>query len=399
MNASEPIEFAEKLLSLLDTGSFTTTYKYALLLAMFDAALEGTDADGAAPTVLHGRALGRRVFELYWRQARPYSSDGILRQSAQNDIVTKIHTMRTRLGISDDTPLEVARLQHPDAIASLEADAVTTVIRFPIPLLQRFGAGGTWVEDRFIYEIGWDDSVTKGRIRRSDFDDRLHLRPGAGDALTAIAGLARPVVQREWIRHVARRNAEHVDELGVESFMFGAQRIALDRVRGSLLELQDGRCFYCERDRGPWEVDHFLPWSRWPDDRLDNLVVADRRCNNDKRSALAATDHLARWWERFTPDDVVDRQLASISQDCQWPRRPDRTAAGARGVYLHQPPGTMLWAALGSVEPLDAGHLRFVLDPPALAAEGAPDTGAWAAPRRTSTPGRREAGTPTTGAD
>jgi hypothetical protein len=34
-------------------------------------------------------------------------------------------------------------------------------------------------------------------------------------------------------------------------------------------------------------VDHFVPWSRYPDDTLDNVVVADNRCNGFKSSSLA----------------------------------------------------------------------------------------------------------------
>ena len=39
--------------------------------------------------------------------------------------------------------------------------------------------------------------------------------------------------------------------------------------------LQGGRCFYCEDAlRGPTDVDHFIPWARYPDNGLDNLEGA-----------------------------------------------------------------------------------------------------------------------------
>jgi 5-methylcytosine-specific restriction endonuclease McrA len=363
------VAFAEKLLALLDTGSFTTSYKYALLLGLFDAAMEGTAADGSAPRSLRGRALGRRVFELYWRQARPYSDTGPLRQSKQRDVVVKIAELRQQLQLAEHVPLDAARIAHPHAVGRLEREVVATVVRYPIPLLQRFGSGGSAVEDRFIYEVPWDEGISPGRVHRDDFDDRLHLVDGAGKHLLAIAGLARPVVEREWLRHVARRNADQVDELRLESFLFGSERISLQRVRDPLLTVQSGRCFYCDGERGPWDVDHFLPWARWPDDRLDNLVVAHARCNNDKRAALAALDHVERWWPRLLPGDPLDRQLDELASSLDWPRRPDRTAGGARGLYLHQPQGTMLWAGPGQVEPLDAERLRGLLHPARLAAD------------------------------
>ena len=47
-----------------------------------------------------------------------------------------------------------------------------------------------------------------------------------------------------------------------------------------LRELQDNRRFYCERRiDGQVEVDHFIPWARHPDNGIENLVVADQRCN------------------------------------------------------------------------------------------------------------------------
>jgi 5-methylcytosine-specific restriction endonuclease McrA len=366
--SGDVVAFAEKLLGLLDTGSFTTSYKYALLLALFDATVEETAADGSAPRVLRGRDLGRRVFELYWRQARPFSAAGPLRQSTQRDVVVKIAELRRRLGVAEHMTLDAARTTHPAEVGRLEHEVVATVVRYPIPLLQRFGVGGVAVEDRFVYDVGWAAGIAASRVHRGDFDDRVHLVGEAGDHLIAIAGLARPVIEREWLRHVARRNTDEVDELRLEAFLFGSQRQSLSAVRAPLLELQTGRCFYCDGERGPWEVDHFLPWARWPDDRLDNLVVTHRRCNNDKRAALPALGHLERWWGRMLPGESLDQQLDDLAVRLRWPRRPERTAGGARGLYLHQPAGAMLWAGPGRVEPLDPARVRVVLAPAALAA-------------------------------
>jgi 5-methylcytosine-specific restriction endonuclease McrA len=368
------IAFGEKLLALLDTGSFTTSYKYALLLALLDATLEGTASDGSAPTVLHARDLGRRVFELYWQQARPFSEEGSLRQSSQRDLVVKISELRAELGLPEHVPIDVARRRHPLELRRLEREAVATVVRYPIVLLQRFGSGTGALDDRFIYEVPWDESVRAGVVHRPDFDDRLRLRPAAGGHLAALAGLARPVIEREWLRHVARRNSDHVDELRLESFLFGSQRISLAPVRDPLLQLQDGACFYCGGQRGPWEVDHFLPWARWPDDRLDNLVVAHRRCNNDKRASLAALGHLERWWARCRSGGSGDRGLAEIARLLTWPRQPARTTAAARGLYLQQPSWTMLRRGRGEVEPLDLRRLGAILvEPSSLAADGGAD--------------------------
>jgi 5-methylcytosine-specific restriction endonuclease McrA len=367
---SSALAFGEKLLAILETGSFTTSYKYALLLAIFDATLETTGPEGQPPTVLHGRDLGRRVFELYWWQARPFGDQRALRQSGQRDLIVKIAELRDELELPEHISVDAARARHPEPVQRLEREVIATVVRYPIVLLQRFGTGAGAVDDRFIYDVSWDDQVRPATVHAPRFDDRLHLRPGAGEHLSSLAGLARPVVEREWLRHVARRNADQVEELQLESYLFGGRRIALEVVRGPLLELQVGRCFYCDGERGPWDVDHFLPWSRLADDRLDNLVVAHRRCNNDKRASLAALGHLDRWWHRSRHGGADDRRLAGIAQRLNWPRRPERTTAAARGLYLHQPAGTMLWRNRGEVEALDPRHLSAILsDRPSVAAE------------------------------
>jgi hypothetical protein len=49
------------------------------------------------------------------------------------------------------------------------------------------------------------------------------------------------------------------------------------------------------KNRG--EVDHFIPWTRYPNDLANNFVLAHARCNSDKRDHLAATEHLRHWYE------------------------------------------------------------------------------------------------------
>jgi 5-methylcytosine-specific restriction endonuclease McrA len=58
-------------------------------------------------------------------------------------------------------------------------------------------------------------------------------------------------------------------------------------LRDGIATLQDGRCFYCPRPPGPTaEADHFILRVRCGIDAIENLVLADQRCNNDKRDLL-----------------------------------------------------------------------------------------------------------------
>ena len=355
------IAFGEKLVALLETGSFTTSYKYAVLLALLDEVLEQVDANGEPPRFVHGTDVARRVFALYWAQARPFAAGLPLRQSHQRDLVVKVAELRAALGADGHGPLHHARARHPEHVASVEREVVGTVLRYPIPLLQRLGTGGGAVEDRFVYEYGWREGVSTGVANRPEFDDRLTFVGAAANHLVALAGLVRPLVEREWASHVARRNPEEVDELRLAEYLFGSERVALQRLAGPVLEVQGGACFYCGRARGPWEVDHFVARSRWADDNLDNLVVADRSCNNAKRAALAGTDALERWWARFRPG-ANDTSLTSMAEELGWYRRPLATSAVARALYLRQPAGTALWTPDG-VEQLDPLAVRAVVAP------------------------------------
>ena len=64
-------------------------------------------------------------------------------------------------------------------------------------------------------------------------------------------------------------------------------------------EIQDGKCFYCARFIvGNEELDHFIPWSMYPNDLAHNFVLACRRCNANKSDNLASVEALDRWIQR-----------------------------------------------------------------------------------------------------
>jgi hypothetical protein len=356
------LALGQRVLAILDTGSFTTSYKYATLLALIDEVVEGVDESGEPPSVVHAARLGERVLRRYWPHARPFSEAGHLRQSSQPvtkpDLVAKIDACRTRLELASSVTLELASSQYPNEMADLRDVVLNTVVRWPIPLLQRLGTGAGVIEDRFLFDYRWTAGLS-GASGRQDFDGRMWLRPGVGRHLVRLAGLLRPIVEREWTRFVAERNKGTIDELRLERFLFGAERANLGRLRPPLVLAQSGACYYCGGPlRASVEVDHFLPWSRWPDDALDNLVAAHRGCNNSKRDALASVEHVGRWARRFdasSPEwSAVDR-LATVTG---WHRRPRATLGAARAMYLHALAGTPLWVSRTLVAPSSSRSLQ-----------------------------------------
>jgi hypothetical protein len=72
-----------------------------------------------------------------------------------------------------------------------------------------------------------------------------------------------------------------------------------------LADIQRGLCLYCERRVDSGEIDHFIPWSRYPRDLAHNLVLAHKQCNRKKSDLLAAEAHLESWVQRNEHYDSI----------------------------------------------------------------------------------------------
>ena len=95
--------------------------------------------------------------------------------------------------------------------------------------------------------------------------------------------------------------------------MFGSSRAPLDVYKSILIEYQEGRCFYCLRPlKDKTNVDHFIPWSRYPVDLGHNFVLAHGACNTQKSDRLAAIQHLERWCDR---NEKYGAELAGLFQE------------------------------------------------------------------------------------
>lgn len=341
MSREPVLRFGEKVLAVLEQGSFTATYKYALLLAIIDALLEGTAVDGSPPQTITTRELARKTIDLYWPQCRDFVSargTGLLRQntSGQAEIVTAV--TRFREGSSRTTLTHSQAAQERPAPYELLLDRVEyKLVQMPIPRLQRFGTA----EERFIYDFNWDKLIGRRAVLREPLV--ITMVPGAAEALVQIAGLLRPLIQRQWAAMVASVNRTLVEDSQLEEFLFGIDRTSLARVRSDLTDVQDRRCFYCDHVlKGTPHVDHFIPWSRHPDNNICNLVVADSGCNGRKRDFLAAPGHLERWLDRMA-DPQTTHVLSSIASRRLWEHEPGRSIGAARALYLRLSDDTPLW--------------------------------------------------------
>jgi len=354
------LRFAEKVVALLDRGSFVSTYKHAVLLALMDLCLEHGGRHGEPPAAISTPQLARKVTELYWPQARPFSMDGgparIPRQSSgrQARILSLVEGYRVGAGLGFGASLRRQRVADPDGIARLERAVEWTLVQMPLPKLQRVGGQ----VDAFLYAIDWDDDVRRAEFESgSGFANLVRFKSGAARHLVALAPVLRPLIHRQWALLVTRLNG--LPESRVEDFLFGRDRAAVAVLGKPLLEIQRGRCFYCDGPLAEREVDHFVPWSRHPDDGIANLVVADPRCNRSKRDFLADLRHLERWSGRLRDHA---RDLSVIAVDHGWPGDEASTTAVVRSIYGTLPSEVLLWASVDDFVPLDVSRLRPVLD-------------------------------------
>lgn len=359
--------FAQKLMTVLDQGLTTATYKYAVLLGLMDLCLEKTTAQGTAPSMVTTAELAEKVVDLYWSHATPHpASQAVLKQNShgQAEILTRIQRYRARAAVASTFNCRQARRIDPDGYAALLGFVEFKLAEMPLPKLQRVGAR----VDEFLYRVSFQEQdravTTRADLRRAGFDNRILLVGNAGERLVALAPLLRPMIQREWTALVARFN--RFPEAELEDFLFGNARSPTKSLRDGLREIQGNRCFYCDENIHRPEVDHFLPWARFADDGIDNLVLTDSRCNGSKSAHLAASDHVERWSTRFDAASILYRDLGALAAQENWERDIDRTRGVARGLYLHLPEGSPLWHLPGSFEPVDPSRVAAALLSPAF---------------------------------
>jgi len=341
--------FGERLLAVIDEGRKTATYKLATLLAIIDSCAEGASPSGQAPQTIPTRKIAHHVARLYWPQVRPFvPPPGVvpkvepldLRQIT-NKSATVIEVLRRA---SKSLPLvaswDRATSLLPAGVVQEVLDKVEhTVARYPLVRLQTIDN----VAQCFIYDIDWDEGVTQAELAACG-GARIRLRPGAGDHLVRLAPLVRPLVELHWVRMVARLNDLGLMEEDLHRHLFGAERVPFPAdLRRGLLEVQRGDCFYCRgRVTSSPTVDHFVPWSRWPNDAVENLVIAHSSCNSHKSDHVAGPVPLRRWVQRLSEQTG---ELADIARLTGWRTDRSATVALARSLYAHLPDGALVWNA------------------------------------------------------
>ena len=282
----DQVLFLRNLQRLLVEGQFVASYKFALLHAIADLCVLRGD-DSGAELNLDVRDIAEKFIELYWQQCRPFQigsqSTGIVLQQntgRQAAVISKIVNAQDDFGGS----LFKLKLTAPDLWRSLTGNVKRVVNEMPLWKLQTVGS------ERLDFLYDNLDRTTK----------TITLKPGIAFCFRAFYGLIRDLIQGAWVRFVQKLNANNLGDLtDLGSFLFDQGRSSLDAYRTILVDVQERQCFYCGKDLGQnMDVDHFIPWSRYPTDLGHNFVLAHPKCNNAKSDYLAAEKHLGSWAER-----------------------------------------------------------------------------------------------------
>lgn len=283
-------------------------------MALADLSVEHGD-DSGHPLSLALSDIAEKFIQYYWRQAVPYPGSGehnILFQNKgqQAAIINAVVAALPDYGQS------MAKARRDNRRWSRLVKHVTSTIeKMPLWKLQTIGPHAHC----FLYPHQLDNG-------------HITLLSGVAFCFRRFHSMTVSMLQGAWIREIRKIKQNQVllgQTKDLQSFLFGSERDSLSSYRPILMEQQEGRCFYCDHHiRLTGDVDHFIPWSRYPVDLGHNFVLAHSVCNRHKKDHLAAAPHLRRWINRnnnaggwlaseFDNVGLVHDQVASL-QITQW---------------------------------------------------------------------------------
>ena len=296
ISAESQIEFLQKIQSLFEDSSFSSTYKFALLITLANLAIELGD-DLELELIIPSEKIATRFSELYWPQIKDYSSGkevGILFQNngTQAKIISILLDIQSQTGI--DSLSDV--LANPFWKRKLNS-IITTIWDNPVFYLQED-------ENQFIYRYSNKESLTLTK--------EAHL------CLRKFNEYIIQYAKNGWMTHL-KTNAKNQGILNtdsdLESFLFGASRENLIQLKPLLMDYQNGKCFYCSKNitaNTKADVDHFIPWKKYSRNLAENLVLSCASCNRSKSDMLAGKVHLENWLLNAANDLQRNKEIRKL---------------------------------------------------------------------------------------
>ncbi len=123
------INFLRRIQWLLESSSYTSTYKFALLMAMKNLSIESAISDNSKCSISY-EELAEQFVQLYWTQTLPFShqdDDSVLKQSnagGQAKVITSILKLQQE---TKTTSIRVARTRSIKKWQSTIKDIAQTI--------------------------------------------------------------------------------------------------------------------------------------------------------------------------------------------------------------------------------------------------------------------------------
>ena len=287
------IQFLQNIQRILKEGSFSSTYKFALLHSIADQCVEKGSDDNSELTI-SVKELAVKFIDLYWTQTVEFPNNGHAGVLYQNNgqqaaIINQIQQVRK----IDPRLSKIKSQQH---YIGLQKSVSNTIKSMPLWKLQVLG-DTTLVLDFLYPQKGKGNEIT--------------LKSGVCYCFRKFYGQIADMLHSAWIRWVQKASNNQTilgQNINLEDFLFESKRSNLQPFVTVLKEDQHNNCFYCDRQiRSNPEVDHFIPWSRYAVDLGHNFVLSHKSCNVDKSDYLASEEFLEKWVNR----NVVSGKMLS----------------------------------------------------------------------------------------
>lgn len=282
-SAQEQLEFLQKIQLILEAGGFTSTYKFALLLALANLSIRKGD-DTHKTLTLSYEEIAEQFIEQYWKQSLPFEyidqDNFILQQNTGSQIVIIQTIQELMLTCSTLQQAKQSKLWR-----SAIQKTAKTIKNYPAHFLQNIEGQSL----NFLYD--WQSN-----------SPHLTLKINVMYCLRQFNAIIRQLVQQRWadfVRQLPKNKNILQGQQDIQAFLFDEQRQSLKKISDLYQDMQENYCFYChQKIQGTAEVDHFIPWSYYQQDTIHNFVIADKKCNGAKSNFLADTVFLKQWLER-----------------------------------------------------------------------------------------------------
>lgn len=254
-------EFWEIINNIFSTKTNkTTTYKYAFFKSIID------NIFNIQNNKIKYEVLFERFAEIYWNIVSKHKLIQIYATSrfAKSSVEIIIEKIINEYNIDNSTLFEVLR-------EDIKSKYVKEIIKDG----SKYVVGAFYEDTNHIFygfnkrlkEIYFNESVVNYIIKFKNILTKLNYF--------------------EWIKFLEKTN-NNTEGLS-EKLDYLTKRTNLNYYRDYLFRaLNSHNCFYCgvSLQNKKVEVDHFIPWSYIKDDKIWNLVLSCRTCNNNKRDKL-----------------------------------------------------------------------------------------------------------------